>query len=95
MLRTGDTIRITHMMDVWATDDEAINAAAEAARAAVLTSFRVPKKKVASAGTVIEGVVTDIADDGFFDFTPPDGETVSYYDSDPTILINVIRPTAE
>jgi hypothetical protein len=90
-VQTGQRVRITHLCDIIATDDEALAVAFEQARREGITRVTVPKKVVIAAGTVYEGIVTDADDAGFFDLNLDDGGAIGYYAHGPSILIEEIR----
>ena len=88
-VQTGQRARVTLLTDIIATDDDAIEAAAEQARREGKKSFPVPKKVVATAGTVYEGIGSD-ADDGFFDLNLDNGEAIGFYAHSPYALIELL-----
>lgn len=85
-IRTGQRIRITNLKDVIATDDEAL----ERAKAGPDGRIQVPKKIVITAGSVLEGIVTDVDVDGFFDLNLDNGDAIGFYEGDPSITIEIL-----
>ncbi len=92
-VQTGQCVRITHLCDIIATDDEALAVAFEQAKpdGRGITRVAVPKKVVIAAGTICEGIITDADDDGFFDLNLDDGNAIGYYAHGPSILIEEVR----
>jgi hypothetical protein len=90
-VQTGQRLRITLLVDVVATDDDVLEAAAAEAQRAGQSRFSVPKKIVAHKGTIYVGIATDVDQMGFFDLNLDNGEAVCFYADDSTILIEVLE----
>ena len=84
-VHTGQQVRVQLLQDIIGTDDEALERLAATAKPG--QRFEVPKKVIAMAGTVYEGVVTDVDDVGFFDLNLPNGDAIGFCIGDPTILV--------
>lgn len=93
-LRTGQRVRVTLRADVIATDDEALaqlkNQPVMMNRSVSMRRFLAPKMIAAAAGTVYEGILSDVDWDGFFDLNLTSGETISFYEGDPCLVIEVL-----
>ena len=86
--------RVTLLYDVKGTDDELLaqwerDGIPEHLRSPLPSggySFPVPKK-ITPAGTVYEGVASDVEEESFFDLNLDNGEAIGFNMSDPGILI--------
>ena len=99
-IRTGMRVRITHLTDIIGVDEHAAAGMSERERdtlhKGIIQALRKgtfepawPNKILTSAGTVVEGIVTD-DDGGFFDLHLDNGDSIGYYDGDDTIRIEVL-----
>ena len=86
--------RVTLLYDMKGTDDELLaqweqTGVPEHLRTYLgggAFSFPVPKK-ITPAGTVYEGVASDVEEDSFFDLNLDNGEAIGFNMSDPGIVI--------
>jgi hypothetical protein len=94
-ITTGQRVRITLLEDVVGVDNDAEPLyppeLTPISDRSFIAPLQLPIKVYATHGTVYEGIVSDVDEDGFFELNVDSGDSLGFYAHDATIRIEVLE----